>query len=174
MELCPIGAAGELCIGGVQLARGYLPTTHHSTSFIANPFGSEAAARLFKTGDLARFLDDGSIQLIGPKPIRSSALTVTTPVETDRDVIWAYWLREFCGSLPVLRLPTDRPKTTEPASSFAPASFNVAVSTPLFSALQDHIRTNAVSLHTVLLSAFLALLYARLFAFLCLCIGGQD
>ena len=62
----PVGVAGQLHIGGAGLARGYL---HHpevtAKSFIANPFSKEPAARLYQSGDLARFLPDGQIEFCG-------------------------------------------------------------------------------------------------------------
>ena len=62
----PIGVPGELCLGGAGLARGYLnrpkPT---ADSFIPNPFNEEPGARLYKTGDLARYLPDGNIEFLG-------------------------------------------------------------------------------------------------------------
>jgi len=59
----PVGVPGELLLGGDGLARGYLnrPTLTNER-FIANPFG---AGRLYKTGDLCRYLPDGSIEFMG-------------------------------------------------------------------------------------------------------------
>ncbi|MBS9394662.1 MAG: amino acid adenylation domain-containing protein [Dolichospermum sp. LBC05a] len=58
-----IGIAGELHIGGVQLARGYLNQPELTNErFISNPFGE---GKLYKTGDLARYLSDGNIEYIG-------------------------------------------------------------------------------------------------------------
>jgi surfactin family lipopeptide synthetase C len=66
MRPVPIGVAGELHIGGSGLARGYL---HHpeltAKSFVANPYSGAKGARLYKTGDLARFLPDGQIEFCG-------------------------------------------------------------------------------------------------------------
>ena len=68
----PIGAIGELYIGGVGLARGYLNQPElTSEKFIPNPFQSQKDkelgknSRLYKTGDLARYLPDGNIEYIG-------------------------------------------------------------------------------------------------------------
>jgi amino acid adenylation domain-containing protein len=62
----PIGVPGELHIGGVGLARGYLNRPELTAEkFIANPFSNEPGARLYKTGDLARYLADGNMEFIG-------------------------------------------------------------------------------------------------------------
>ena len=62
----PIGIPGELHISGAGLARGYLnrPELTH-TKFIPNPFSNQTDSRLYKTGDLARYLPDGNVEFIG-------------------------------------------------------------------------------------------------------------
>ncbi|MEP6515218.1 non-ribosomal peptide synthetase family protein [Microcoleus vaginatus] len=61
-----IGVSGELYIGGASLARGYLNQPHLTEEkFILNPFDAEPRARLYKTGDLARYLPDGNIEFLG-------------------------------------------------------------------------------------------------------------
>ncbi len=62
----PIGVPGDLLIGGVGLARGYLNQPELTNEkFIPNPLSDEPGARLYKTGDLARYLPDGNIEFIG-------------------------------------------------------------------------------------------------------------
>ena len=62
----PIGVAGELYIGGAGLARGYLNRPELTNErFIAHPFSDEPAARLYNTGDLARYRTDGTIEMLG-------------------------------------------------------------------------------------------------------------
>ncbi|MBD2776530.1 non-ribosomal peptide synthetase [Iningainema tapete] len=63
LQPVPIGIPGELHIGGIPLARGYLNRPELTAQkFISNPFGN---GKLYKTGDLARYLPDGNIEFIG-------------------------------------------------------------------------------------------------------------
>ncbi len=62
----PAGTAGELHIGGMGVARGYRNRPELTAErFIPNPFSDRPGERLFKTGDLARFLPDGQIAFVG-------------------------------------------------------------------------------------------------------------
>ena len=62
----PAGVAGELCLGGVGLARGYLKRPDLTAEkFIPDPYSSESGARLYRTGDMARHLHDGEIEFLG-------------------------------------------------------------------------------------------------------------
>ena len=64
LQPVPIGIVGELYIGGEGLARGYLNQPElTSQKFIANPFDN--SQKLYKTGDLARYLPDGNIEFLG-------------------------------------------------------------------------------------------------------------
>lgn len=65
-ELVPVGVDGEICIGGVGLARGYIGQEGLTTArFIADP--QKPAGRLYKTGDIGRWLQDGNIDYRGRK-----------------------------------------------------------------------------------------------------------
>ncbi|WP_445302295.1 amino acid adenylation domain-containing protein [Microcoleus sp. F4-D5] len=65
-QLVPIGVPGELYLGGDGLARGYLNRPELTADrFILNPFSHEQGDRLYKTGDLARYLPDGNIEFLG-------------------------------------------------------------------------------------------------------------
>jgi len=62
----PVGAEGELHIGGEGVARGYLNRPEMTAEkFIADPFSTRPGARLYKTGDLARYLPSGEIEFVG-------------------------------------------------------------------------------------------------------------
>lgn len=62
----PIGAAGELYVGGDGLARGYRhQPALTAKSFIPHPFATTAGARLYRTGDRARYLPDGLVEFLG-------------------------------------------------------------------------------------------------------------
>jgi amino acid adenylation domain-containing protein len=62
----PAGVAGEVHIGGVGVARGYLNRPDLTAEkFIPSPFSGEAGARLYKTGDLGRFVTDGTLEWLG-------------------------------------------------------------------------------------------------------------
>ncbi|MFJ8518882.1 AMP-binding protein, partial [Lysinibacillus xylanilyticus] len=63
-NLVPIGVIGELCISGDGIARGYLDNKELTEQkFIENPY--ELEKRMYKTGDLARWLPDGNIEFLG-------------------------------------------------------------------------------------------------------------
>ena len=66
LQPAPIGVTGQLHIGGVGLARGYLNRPELTAEkFITDPFSQLPGARLYKTGDLARYLPDGNIEFLG-------------------------------------------------------------------------------------------------------------
>ncbi|MCF7695813.1 non-ribosomal peptide synthase/polyketide synthase [Mycetohabitans sp. B2] len=62
----PLGAVGELYIGGAGVARGYLNRPELTVErFVSDPFTAEPDARMYKTGDLARYLPDGNLEFLG-------------------------------------------------------------------------------------------------------------
>lgn len=70
LTLAPLGVAGELCVGGLGLARGYLRReTLTAEKFIKNPFydasNIHCSENLYRTGDLVRWLPDGNLEFLG-------------------------------------------------------------------------------------------------------------
>jgi amino acid adenylation domain-containing protein len=63
-QLCPIGVAGELYIGGAGVAAGYLNDPEQTAArFLPDPFSTNS--RVYRTGDLARYLPDGNVEFLG-------------------------------------------------------------------------------------------------------------
>ncbi|PSB49859.1 non-ribosomal peptide synthetase [Cyanosarcina cf. burmensis CCALA 770] len=66
LQLVPIGVPGELYIGGAGVARGYFNRPELTAAkFIPNPFTNNTEDRLYKTGDLVRYLPNGNIEFLG-------------------------------------------------------------------------------------------------------------
>ncbi|HKH61041.1 MAG TPA: amino acid adenylation domain-containing protein [Flavitalea sp.] len=67
-DLVPIGVAGEICLNGASLARGYLNSKDLTAEkFVSDPFSKENEDRMYKTGDIGRWLSDGHIEYIRRK-----------------------------------------------------------------------------------------------------------
>jgi amino acid adenylation domain-containing protein len=66
LQPVPIGVGGQLCIGGVALARGYYGNPEATAEkFVPHPYSSKGGERLYLSGDLARYLEDGQIEFLG-------------------------------------------------------------------------------------------------------------
>lgn len=66
LQAVPVGVPGELYIGGSGVGRGYLNRPELTAQrFIAHPFSEDPTARLYKSGDLARYRSDGTIEFMG-------------------------------------------------------------------------------------------------------------
>ena len=66
LEVAPVGIRGEIYIGGDGLSRGYQQQPDLTArKFVPHPFSQEAGARLYKSGDVGRFLSDGNIEFLG-------------------------------------------------------------------------------------------------------------
>lgn len=65
LKPCPIGARGELFIGGQCLADGYHEISLTKERFLSDPFSVDPTARIYRTGDLAKWMPDGNIEFLG-------------------------------------------------------------------------------------------------------------
>src|SRR6185312_7110974 len=66
LGLTPLGISGEMYVGGAGLARGYLNRADLTAErFIPHPFSRKSGARLYRTGDVARYLRDGNLEFLG-------------------------------------------------------------------------------------------------------------
>lgn len=68
MELCPVGVAGEICVSGTGVGRGYLNNPEKTSEvFMIDPFIKDRNVRMYRTGDLGRWLPCGNIEFFGRK-----------------------------------------------------------------------------------------------------------
>lgn len=66
LQPLPVGVAGELCVAGIGVGRGYLGDPAKTADvFVPHPFSKELGARLYRTGDLAQYLPNGLLQFLG-------------------------------------------------------------------------------------------------------------
>jgi amino acid adenylation domain-containing protein len=65
-QLVPVGVPAEICVGGTGIVRGYLNRAELTAErFIPHPFSHKAGTRLYRSGDLGRYLPDGDIEYLG-------------------------------------------------------------------------------------------------------------
>ena len=66
LEQMPLGIPGELCIGGIGVGRGYFGMPDRTAAaFVPDPFAKQAGARIYRSGDRARYLTDGRLEFLG-------------------------------------------------------------------------------------------------------------
>jgi amino acid adenylation domain-containing protein/non-ribosomal peptide synthase protein (TIGR01720 family) len=66
LEPVPFGCPGELVVGGAGVARGYLDRSELTRErFLDDPFSGGAGARMYRTGDIVRYLEDGNLEFLG-------------------------------------------------------------------------------------------------------------
>ncbi|NLD46803.1 MAG: amino acid adenylation domain-containing protein, partial [Clostridiaceae bacterium] len=67
MNLCPVGVTGEICVAGIAVGRGYINNPEKTAEVFVKDVYAKEEARLYKTGDLGRWLPDGNIEFFGRK-----------------------------------------------------------------------------------------------------------
>lgn len=68
LQRCPVGVKGEICVAGAGVGKGYVNDRKKTeASFVSNPFGAGIYATLYKTGDVGRWLPDGTLEFFGRK-----------------------------------------------------------------------------------------------------------
>ena len=88
LERVATGATGELCVAVTSSARGYLNNPQlNDRKFIANPFGTNGQARLYKTGDLARYLPDGNLEIVGRQDFQVKVRGMRVEIEEIETVL---------------------------------------------------------------------------------------
>ena len=147
-EPVPVGITGELYIGGAGVARGYLNRPELTAKrFLRDPFVDEPGARMYSTGDLARYLPDGNIEFLGRNDfqvkirgfrielgeieasldqlpeIRQSAVAVQQAGGEDKHLV-AYIVPADTKSIPTVEALRNRLKRSLP-DYMIPASFVV-------------------------------------------------
>ncbi|MDT2305313.1 AMP-binding protein [Paenibacillus larvae] len=66
-ELCPVGVKGEIWVAGIEKPRVFESGGEDKRAFTEDPFAKEPGVRLYKTGDIGRWLEDGNIEFLGEK-----------------------------------------------------------------------------------------------------------
>ena len=127
-EPVPTGVIGELYVGGAGVARGYLNRQALTAErFIVDPFSHQAEVRLYKTGDLARWAADGSLEYLGRNDdqvkirgfrielgeiearlsacegVREAVVIAREDSPGDQRLV-AYWLADECGAVEIAQL----------------------------------------------------------------------
>ncbi|WP_295614990.1 amino acid adenylation domain-containing protein [Chamaesiphon sp. GL140_3_metabinner_50] len=88
LEHVAAGVTGELCVSVPSLVRGYLNNSQlNDRKFISNPFTDEPQSRLYKTGDLARYLPDGNLEIVGRQDFQVKVRGMRVEIEEIETVL---------------------------------------------------------------------------------------
>ena len=116
----PIGVPGELCIGGPGVGRGYWRQPELTArAFVPDPFAMDPQARMYRTGDIARYLADGNLEFLGGAIARSrsAACASSSPRSMRRwpRIHASRAVRRSCGATP--RAKNSWSRTTSRATA---------------------------------------------------------
>jgi amino acid adenylation domain-containing protein len=88
LERVAAGITGELCVSVPSLVRGYLNNPQlNDRKFISNPFATDRQERLYKTGDLARYLPDGNLEIVGRQDFQVKVRGMRVEIEEIETVL---------------------------------------------------------------------------------------
>jgi len=89
LQPVPVGVAGQICVAGEGLGRGYLHRPDMTAEkYVPNPFSDQPGGRLYKSGDKGRYLPNGDIEYLGRIELEAAYLAPITPVEQLMADIW--------------------------------------------------------------------------------------
>ena len=157
MQPVPVGMPGELYIGGVGLARGYL---HHpeltAERFVPHPFAgtqfmaSDPGARMYRTGDLVRYREDGNIEFLG----RVDAQVKLRGFRIEPGEIEMLLNQHAAVKDTVVLASEDTPNAPRLVAYIIPARPSLSLVTQLRTYLQDRLPTYMIPAAFVLLDTF--------------------
>jgi amino acid adenylation domain-containing protein/non-ribosomal peptide synthase protein (TIGR01720 family) len=153
MEPVPLGCEGEMFLGGVPLARGYL---HHpaltAERFVPHPFSRQPGARLYRSGDLARYLPDGRVQFVGRRDFQVKVRGVRIELGEIEQILLAHPAVREC----VVCACDDQAGSTQLVAYLVPArqvDEQVSWREVLRAFLREHLPASMLPSHVVMLSA---------------------
>ncbi|MEM9849434.1 MAG: amino acid adenylation domain-containing protein, partial [Bacteroidota bacterium] len=154
MQAMPVGVVGELYIGGLGIAQGYWQRAALTTErFLPNPFGTSATEKIYKTGDLARYRSDGTIDFLGRKDRQVKVRGYRIELEEVRHAIEQQ--SEVEAAVVIIHQPETGENTQKNASlvAFVQAANDLNVS-DLRDHLKDHLPNYMIPANFQLVDVF--------------------